>query len=47
MFVDDTGMIDGEPVNPKTTALYHAVCKPGTIHCIHGEVVIVPAGGLI
>jgi hypothetical protein len=40
MFVDDTGMIDGKPVNPKATALYHAICKPGTVHCIHGDVVI-------
>src|ERR1700723_4797477 len=27
MFVDDTGMIDGKPVNAKATALYHAICK--------------------
>jgi hypothetical protein len=40
MFVDDTGMIDGKPVNPKATALYRAVCKPGTLHSIHGDVVI-------
>ena len=47
MFVDDTGMIDGKPVNPKATALYHAVCRPGMVHSIHGDVVIVPAGGLL
>jgi uncharacterized NAD-dependent epimerase/dehydratase family protein len=47
MFVDDTGMIDGKPVNAKATALYHAVCRPGTTHQIHGDVVIVPAGGLV
>ena len=41
MFVDDTGMLDGKPVNAKATALYHAVCKPGTLHQIHGHVVIV------
>ena len=46
MFVDDTGMLDGKPVNPKATELYHAVCRPGTLHSIHGDVVIVPAGGL-
>lgn len=46
MFVDDTGMIDGKPVNPKATELYRAICKPGTLHSIHGDVVIVPAGGL-
>lgn len=44
MMVDDTGMCDGKPVNPKATALYHAICKPGTIHCIHGDVVIVNDG---
>ena len=41
MFVDDTGMLDGKPVNPKATALYRAVCKPATLHQIHGNVVIV------
>jgi len=46
MFIDDTGMLDGKPVNAKATALYHAVCRPGTVHSIHGDVVIVPAGGL-
>jgi hypothetical protein len=46
MFVDDTGMIDGKPVNAKATTLYRAVCKPGTLHSIHGDVVIVPSGGL-
>ena len=45
MFVDDTGMIDGKPVNFKATALYRAVCKPNTIHQIHGDVVIVNDGG--
>jgi hypothetical protein len=41
MFVDDTGMIAGRPVNLKATALYHAVCHPGTEDQIHGNVVIV------
>lgn len=41
MVVDDTGMIDGKPVNPKATEIYHSVCRPGTIHAIHGDVVIV------
>ena len=40
MFVDDAGMIEGKPVNPKATALYHRVCKPGTLHQIHGTAVI-------
>jgi hypothetical protein len=44
MCVDDTGMCDGKPVNPKATELYHAICKPGTLHCIHGDVVIVNDG---
>jgi hypothetical protein len=44
--VDDTGMLDGKPVNVKATALYHAICRPGTVWAIHGDVVIVPAGGL-
>jgi len=46
MFVDDTGMIDGKPVNPEATELYRRICKPGTVWAIHGDVVIVPAGGL-
>ena len=41
MYVDDTGMLDEKPVNAKATALYHARCKPGTVHQIHGNVVIV------
>lgn len=44
MFVDDTGMLDGKPVNAKATALYHAVCKPGTVWQIHGDVAIVNDG---
>jgi hypothetical protein len=46
MFVDDTGMLDGKPVNAKATALYHRVCRLGTVHQIHGDVVIASAGGL-
>jgi len=42
MMVDDTGLIDGKPINPKATALYRSVCRPdrqdGTIH---GDVAIV------
>ena len=40
MVVDDTGMVDGKPVNPKATALYHSICKPGTVFEIHGDVAI-------
>jgi hypothetical protein len=41
MLVDDTGMIDGKPVNEKATARYHRICKPGTVHQIHGDVAII------
>lgn len=40
MCVDDSGMIDGKPVNPKATELYHSICKPATIFSIHGDVVV-------
>lgn len=30
-----------KPANDKATALYHAVCKPGTTHQIAGDVAIV------
>lgn len=41
MLVDDTGLIDGKPINETATALYHCNCKPGTTHPICGDVVIV------
>lgn len=41
MFVDDTGMVDGKPVNQEATELYHSICKPGTVWAIHGDVAIV------
>jgi hypothetical protein len=41
MVVDDTGMVDGRPVNARATELYHAVCKPGTVWAIHGDVALV------
>jgi hypothetical protein len=41
MMVDDTGMIDGKPINAKATFLYHSVCRPGTPYSIHGDVAIV------
>lgn len=40
MIVDDTGFIDGRPINEKATALYHANCHPGTTHPICGDVAI-------
>jgi len=30
-----------KPPNPKATALYHAICKPGVEHAIVGDVAIV------
>ena len=41
MLVDDNGRSDGKPINRKATALYHSVCRPGTIDTIHGDVAIV------
>lgn len=41
MLVDDNGYVFDKPVNPKATALYHAVCVPGTTHAIVGDVAIV------
>jgi hypothetical protein len=46
MFVDDTGMLDGKTVNTKATALYHACFQGRKSLFVHGDVVIVPAGGL-
>lgn len=42
MLVDDEGHVraDRPPVNPKATALYHGVCRPGTTHQIVGDVAI-------
>ena len=40
MLVDDTGMVDGKPVNPEGTKLYHGVCRAGTVHRIHGDVAV-------
>lgn len=40
MIVDDTGMLDDKPVNPKATEMYRKICRPGTVHAIHGDVVI-------
>ena len=44
MIVDDTGMVDGKPVNPKATELYHAICQPGTVWATHGDVAIARDG---
>ena len=44
MLVDDTGMVDGKPVNEAATKLYWANCRPGTTHPICGDVVVVPDG---
>lgn len=41
MLVDDEGIRKGRPVNMQATPLYHAICRQGTTHCIHGDVAIV------
>lgn len=41
MLVDDTGFVDGKPVNPAATEIYHSVCRPGTTHPICGDAAIV------
>jgi len=41
MVVDDTGMIDGKPINRKATLLYRQICIPGSNGTIHGDVAIV------
>lgn len=40
MMVDDTGMIDHKPVNPKASALMRNL-HPGYLYDIHGDVAIV------
>lgn len=41
MIVDDTGMVDHKPVNPKATELARAVFGPEYLYSIHGDVAIV------
>jgi hypothetical protein len=41
MFVDDLGHAKDLPVNPTATRLYWETCRPGTVHQIRGDVVIV------
>lgn len=41
MAVDDTGMVDGKPVNPKATALAREAKGQSYPWSIHGDVVIV------
>lgn len=42
MLVHDLGHPLDLPVNPAATAVYHAICQPGTTHEIRGIAVIVP-----
>lgn len=42
MLVHDLGHPLDLPVNPAATAVYHAICHPGTTHEIRGIAVIVP-----
>ncbi len=39
MCVDDTGLIDGKPLNPEATRLYHQRAPQATTG-IHGDVVL-------
>lgn len=41
MMVDDTGMIDGKPINDEATKIYHEKCGGMTPNSIHGDVAIV------
>jgi len=41
VWVNDNGLAMGLPVNPKATALYHSICRPGTTQPIVGDVAIV------
>lgn len=41
MLIDDTGMIDGRPVNAEATCLYQERA-PYSPHSIHGDVVVLP-----
>jgi len=40
MVVDDTGMVEGKPVNQQATELYRSVCRPGVTHPICGDVAV-------
>jgi hypothetical protein len=40
MVVDDTGLVDNKPANPTATELYHANCRPGVMHPICGDVIV-------
>jgi len=40
MIVDDTGLIDGKPINPEGTDLYYERCGGVTPNNIHGDVAI-------
>ncbi len=41
MMVDDVGLMNELPINDIATRIYHAQCRPGTTHQIHGDVVLV------
>lgn len=41
MCIDDTGLIDGRPINPKATLLYWQKYGPND-NAIHGDVLVVP-----
>ena len=39
LLVDDTGLLDGKPINPEATLLYWRVA-PSQRHCIHGDAIL-------
>lgn len=40
MLVDDTSMLDGKPINPEATRLYHRLTRPDNPYSIHGDVIV-------
>ncbi len=40
MVIDDTGMLDGKPINTRASEIYRSACKPGAKQSIHGDVVV-------
>jgi hypothetical protein len=44
MLMDDTGMIDGKPVNESATAIARGAFGPQYAHSIHGDVAIANDG---
>jgi len=47
MIIDDTGLIDGKPLNQKATELYWQKCGGPVDHFIAGDVFITPDADFI